>query len=165
MSSTNFCLSIPELVEQIVLNLSSLADVSSLSRCDRTCHEMVMPILFQNISIYLEEATAIADVLKKNPHICCRCRSFTLKGIKGGTLPGYGSHFRALFDDLAQVLKTLAYQANVKVVSWCWGTISTVHSMPSVPSSVWYALRRLSSSLEQLNLFISRSDPYHWVSS
>src|SRR3984957_15772804 len=106
MSSTNFCLSIPELVEQIVLNLSSLADVSSLSRCHRTCHEMVMPILFQNISIYLEEATGIADALKRNPHICCRCRSFTLKGIKGSTLPGYGSHFRALFDNPAQDNRT-----------------------------------------------------------
>jgi hypothetical protein len=76
----HLCLRVPELLAEITSYLSRLADISSLSRCDRMFHESIMPLLFRNISIYLQEAPTIASVLKNNPHFARLCKTFMTKG-------------------------------------------------------------------------------------
>ena len=157
------CLRVPELLAEVALNLSELADISSLSRCDRMFHESIMPLLFRDISIYLQEAPTIASVLKNNPHFARLCSTFSLTGSDPERIEDVQA-FDFFFDQLAIVLATLADQANVKVVSWC---IRAAYANPvpiAVPVNVWRALGRLSDSLEQLHLNILQKDEY-WVSS
>jgi hypothetical protein len=155
------CLRVPELLREIALNLSTLGDISSLSRCDHMFHESVMPLLFRNISIYLQEAPTIASVLKNNPHFARLCNKFSLKGSDPKVPEDVVQAFDFFFDQLTIVLATLADQANVKVVSWCMGSI---YVPIAVPVNLWQALGRLSDSLEQLDLNILEEDEY-WVSS
>ena len=157
------CLRVPELLAEIALNLSRLADISSLSRCDHMFHESVMPLLFRNISIYLQEAPTIASVLKNNPHVARLCNTFSFKG-SDPELTKDVQAFDFFFNQLAIVLATLADQANVKVVSWCIRATYANRSPIAVPINVWQALGRLSDSLEQLHLNILQKDEY-WVSS
>ena len=168
------CLRVPELLAEMASYLSRL-DISSLSRCDRMFHESIMPLLFRNISIYIQEAPTIAAVLKNNPHFARLCNTFLLKGTHP-ELTKDGQAFDFFFDQLAIVLATLAEQANVKVVSWC---IDAAYAYASpfpiaVPVNVWQALGRLSDSLEQLHLNILDKDELdpnisdedeYWVSS
>ena len=163
MSSSTRCLRVPELLAEITSYLSRLADISSLSRCDRMFHESIMPLLFRNISIYLQDAPTIAAVLKNNPHFARLCSTFLLKGSDPEVTEDI-QESDPFFDQLAIVLATLADQANVKVVSWCIGITYATHLARAVPVNVWQALGRLSDSLEQLNLNISEEDEY-WVGS
>jgi hypothetical protein len=159
----HLCLRVPELLAEIALNLSTLSDISSLSRCDRIFHESVMPLLFRDISIYLQEAPTIASVLKSNPHFARLCSTFSLKGSDPEVTDDV-QEFDLFFDQLSIVLATLADQANVKVISWCIRATYADCIPIAVPVNVWQALGRLSDSLEQLNLNISEEDEY-WVSS
>src|ERR1700722_7039829 len=155
MSSSTRCLRVPELLAEITSYLSRLADISSLSRCDRMFRQSVMPLLFRNISIYLQDAPTIAAVLKNNPHFARLCNTFLLKGSDPGVTEDI-QESDPFFDQLAIVLATLADQANVKVVSWCINSATYTNLLPiAVPVNVWQALGRLSGPLEQLNLKIS----------
>src|ERR1700722_16048971 len=156
----HLCLRVPELLTEITLNLSRPADISSLSRCDRMFRQSVMPLLFRNISIYLQDAPPIAAVLKNNPHFARLCNTFLLKGSDPGVTEDI-QESDPFFDQLAIVLATLADQANVKVVSWCINSATYTNLLPiAVPVNVWQALGRLYDSLEQLNLNISDEDVY-----
>ena len=126
-------------------------------------HESIMPLLFRDISIYLQEAPTIASVLKNNPHFARLCKTFMIKGTHP-ELTKDCQMFRFFFDQLAMVLATLADQANVKVASWNIGATSATRSPIAIPVNAWQALGRLSDSLEQLNLNISEEDE-DWVSS
>lgn len=156
-SPTNHVLRLPELLEEMVLHLSTQADISSLSRCNRTFREIVTPLLFRNLSIYIKDTPVIAGVLQNNPHFARRCSTFTLQQ------PGF-SHYSAKndsqwFHNLNLIVLSLADQAaNLKVFSWCLPVVE-------VPLTVWHALGMLSSSLEQLTLRFSEINQPYWVSS
>jgi len=158
--TTNNVLRLPELLEEIVLHLSTQADISSLSRCNRAFREIVMPLLFRNLSIYIKDAPVIAGVLQNNPHFARRCSTFMLQ-------PNYhysvedNNQYPEWFHNLTLVVSSLADQAvSVKVFSWCLPVLCL-----EVPLTVWRALGRLSSSLEQLTLRFSEMNQPHWVSS
>jgi len=159
-SPTNHVLRLPELLEEMVLHLSTQADISSLSRCNRTFREIVTPLLFRNLSIYIKDTPVIAGVLQNNPHFARRCSTFMLR-------PNYhysvkdDSQYPEWFHNLTLVVSSLADQAaNFKVFSWCLPVLCL-----EVPLTVWRALGRLSSSLEQLTLRFSELNQPYWVSS
>jgi hypothetical protein len=157
-------LTIPDVLLEIASNLSDVADISRLSRCDRMSRELTMPLLFRNICIPIQKATSVAHVLKKYPRYARRCSSFTLDDSTEEVTEMIATDpFYALFEHLAAVLLTLADNARVKSVWWCRKRRHRYFIPVAVPTCVWEALGKLSGSIEELHIVIGEIDE-NWVS-
>lgn len=71
-------LTIPELVWVISSYLPSRVDVSSLSRCSRTLHGTVIPVLYRNIEFSVFKVDSLVESLKANASYSRYCRGLTI---------------------------------------------------------------------------------------
>jgi hypothetical protein len=157
---TSQCLRIPELLIEIASNLPN-RDISCLSRCNHMSYEVVMPLLFQTISIPIHRVSSVAHILNSNPHFASLCTSLTIQGLGSKVKPGWDYYdAQTIFGHLVMLINTLAAKSNLK--SFSWGTDRYLY-IPPVPSVVWQALGKLSNSLEQFHVAI-RGDDENWVS-
>lgn len=71
-------LTIPELVWVISSYLPSQVDISSFSRCCRTLHGTVIPVLYRDIEFSVFKADSLAESLKANASYSRYCRELTI---------------------------------------------------------------------------------------
>ena len=78
MASSNV-LSSPDLLTSIASNVYSNADLSALSRCDRTIRQNTLQYLFRDLEITRRNVTRLASVVKTNNLFASYCRTLSIK--------------------------------------------------------------------------------------
>ena len=78
MASSNV-LSSPDLLTSIASNIYSSADLSALSRCDRTIRQNTLQYLFRDLKITRRNVTRLASVVKTNNLFASYCRSLRIR--------------------------------------------------------------------------------------
>ena len=77
MASSNV-LSSPDLLTSIASNVYSNADLSALSRCDRTIRENTLQYLFRDLEITHRNVTRLASAVKINNLFASYCRTLSI---------------------------------------------------------------------------------------
>ena len=77
MASSNV-LSSPDLLTSIASNVYSNADLSALSRCDRTIRQNTLRYLFRDLEITHRNVSRLAAVVKTNNLFASYCRTLSI---------------------------------------------------------------------------------------
>ncbi|KAF9508205.1 hypothetical protein BS47DRAFT_1350651 [Hydnum rufescens UP504] len=140
----------PELVCYIVSFLPTAHDRSHLSQCCSYMHELVLPMLYEDVAISFTSVSVIVTQLIARPNLARRCHTLWVKD------PHYSGEidyvrFSSLCSDLGSLLCILGKYGRLK--SFVWHMPTVYASSLYDPVTVWNSLRCAASGLETIDIF------------
>ena len=142
-------LSSPDLLVRIAKNVSSDADLSALSRCNRTIRENTLPHLYRDLEITYNNVSILAAIIKANRLSISYCRTLI---IRFDVI--WGQEFKRKLHDLAFVLNECLAQG--LLTSFQWSEHRNSYDLAAVTLQdelqVWEKLSPLLKTLRSLTL-------------
>jgi hypothetical protein len=171
-------LQVPELIGEIAGHLTDRGDLINLAQSDRFVHEVVTPLLFQDIQIPLASMASLAATLRSNTTLAAACRSLTVCLSSADhldlTAQVYAARpprdpvlepsvYEPLYADLCTVLDALEQHAHLTTFSVNRMARRYLRTFVEFPAKVWTAIAAVSVNLEVLEIAVDKSEKEHWV--
>ena len=142
-------LSTPDLLISIANNISSDADLSALSRCNRTTREYTLRHLYCDLEITYSNVSILAAIIKANRLSIPYCRTLIIRFHDSG-----GRDLKGKLHDLTFVLNECLAQG--LLTSFQWYEFRDFYDLAAVTLQdelqVWEKLSPLSKTLRSLTL-------------
>lgn len=156
-------LRVPELTLTVASYLSSPADISSLSRCNKILHDITIPYLYRDIEFSAFKVSTLVKTLKSDGTLSRHCRSLsvTLNGNPldeehaAYTVSSPHSNLTTLRERILSDVEYVIYEcsAHKKLTRFSWHLVATdryYHYWLTIASRRWKNLAMPGGTLQSL---------------